>query len=108
MGMTFIGLWMYNRAKVDVERGERKRNVVEKRLEVYLPTTGIEARELEGTSTPPPAALPRNSGEIRGGPPPLSSAYVSKVGTGRGGGEEGIQMGSYTVPFPTPPASPFR
>lgn len=54
MGMTFAGLWLYNKAKKDVEKGERKRGLVEKRNEGgFLPSTMGEARDLDsGTQTP--------------------------------------------------------
>ncbi len=50
MTMTFFGLWLYNRAKSDVDKGERKRGQVEKRAEMFLPTS-LEDVRLE---TPPP------------------------------------------------------
>ncbi|TFY73734.1 hypothetical protein EWM64_g10278, partial [Hericium alpestre] len=39
IGLTFFGLWMYNNAKGDVERGENKRRGVEARREGMLPLT---------------------------------------------------------------------
>ncbi|KEI39887.1 uncharacterized protein L969DRAFT_60570 [Mixia osmundae IAM 14324] len=49
MTMTFVGLWMYNRAKGDVNKGERKRGQVEKRMELLLPTN---ANDLSDKMTP--------------------------------------------------------
>lgn len=56
MTMTFVGLWLYNRAKGSVEQGERKRTQLEKRGEMLLPTSATDARlELDsGASTPVP------------------------------------------------------
>lgn len=56
MTMTFGGLWLYNRAKGDVDKGERKRGVVEKRGEMFLPSTAEDVRMLgmDGKTPPPP------------------------------------------------------
>lgn len=56
MTSTFGGLWMYNRAKSDVDKGEKKRVQVEKRHDLELPSTVGDARALDGTDTPPPQA----------------------------------------------------
>lgn len=53
MTSTFGGLWMYNRAKGDVDKGEKKRVQVEKRHDLELPSTVGDARVLDGTDTPP-------------------------------------------------------
>ncbi|KAM0787494.1 hypothetical protein ACM66B_003567 [Microbotryomycetes sp. NB124-2] len=53
MAMTFSGLWMYNRAKGDVDKGERRRTVVEKRAEMSLPTSASDLRALDGVTPPP-------------------------------------------------------
>jgi solute carrier family 35 protein E1 len=62
MTMTFFGLWLYNRAKGDVEKGERKRGLIEKRASMsgFLPTTGDEARVLSGGTETPPLPLPNS------------------------------------------------
>lgn len=54
MGMTFVGLFMYNKAKGDVEKGEVKRGKVEKRSEMGLPTTAedLESAEPSRVGTP--------------------------------------------------------
>ncbi|GAA5876702.1 hypothetical protein JCM3774_005919 [Rhodotorula dairenensis] len=54
MTSTFCGLWMYNRAKSDVDKGEKRRVQVEKRHDLELPSTVADARTLDGTDTPPP------------------------------------------------------
>lgn len=58
MTMTFFGLWLYNRAKGDVAKGEIKRTKIEKRAEMFLPTSAEDLRSLD--STPPPS-LPAHS-----------------------------------------------
>lgn len=47
MCMTFGGLYMYNRAKSDIDRGERKRMQAERRGSLVLPTTTSEARLMD-------------------------------------------------------------
>ncbi|KAH8929648.1 TPT-domain-containing protein [Atractiella rhizophila] len=44
--LTFTGLYLYNRAKGDVEKGERKRGHQERKSEIVLPTSVDDAREL--------------------------------------------------------------
>ena len=50
--LTFFGLWMYNQAKGDVERGEKQARRVEATREMILPSTKAEVRMLNGTATP--------------------------------------------------------
>lgn len=52
--LTFVGLWMYNRAKGDVERGEKIARKVEARHDLVLPTTKEEAMPLNESSKPQP------------------------------------------------------
>ncbi|GAA5855310.1 hypothetical protein JCM8547_009027 [Rhodosporidiobolus lusitaniae] len=80
MTMTFGGLWMYNSAKGDVARGEKRRTAVEKRQEMSLPSTLGDVRAMEGTATPPPPE--------RGSLPPMSPPRQSMGnGHGHGGGQ---------------------
>ncbi|TFK26195.1 TPT-domain-containing protein [Coprinopsis marcescibilis] len=51
--LTFTGLYMYNNAKSDVEKGEKKVQRLEAVHSLALPTTKEEARLLDGTETPP-------------------------------------------------------
>ncbi|KAF5355289.1 hypothetical protein D9758_006104 [Tetrapyrgos nigripes] len=51
--MTFAGLYMYNNAKGDVEKGEKKMRRVEATRDMMLPSTNEEVRLLSGTETPP-------------------------------------------------------
>lgn len=51
--LTFSGLYMYNNAKGDVEKGEKKMTRVQAERELMLPITKSESRLLSGTETPP-------------------------------------------------------
>ncbi|KAM6497050.1 TPT domain containing protein [Amanita muscaria] len=53
--MTFVGLYMYNQSKSDVEKGEQKMRRVDAARALILPTTKQEGRLLSGTSSPPAA-----------------------------------------------------
>ncbi|KAF8906201.1 triose-phosphate transporter family-domain-containing protein [Gymnopilus junonius] len=75
--MTFTGLYMYNNAKGDVEKGEKKLRKIEATREMMLPTTKEDVRILTGVETPPSELLPdyqtteamgMGSGSIYGGP----------------------------------------
>lgn len=61
--MTFIGLYMYNNAKSDVERGENKMRRVEAARDLMLPTTKADTR-LMMNGTPPPEVAPDQSQAI--------------------------------------------
>lgn len=56
--MTFTGLYMYNNAKADVEKGEKKMRRVEATRDMMLPTTKEESRMMLGSETPPEQSLP--------------------------------------------------
>jgi solute carrier family 35 protein E1 len=49
IGLTFLGLWMYNNAKGDIARGETRRRGVEAAREGVLPMTRSEERALDMT-----------------------------------------------------------
>ncbi|KAF8967733.1 triose-phosphate transporter family-domain-containing protein, partial [Flammula alnicola] len=51
--MTFTGLYMYNNAKGDVEKGEKKLRRIEANRDMMLPSTKEESKMLLGTETPP-------------------------------------------------------
>ena len=59
--MTFVGLYMYNNAKGDVEQGENKMRRVEAVKDMILPTTKAESRML-GVETPPEYDYPQRVG----------------------------------------------
>lgn len=52
--LTFTGLYMYNTAKSDVERGEKKMRRVEAAKDMMLPSTKSDVRMMSGEETPPP------------------------------------------------------
>ncbi|KAJ7781874.1 triose-phosphate transporter family-domain-containing protein [Mycena maculata] len=54
--LTFAGLYMYNRAKADVERGEKQMRRVEAARDLALPTTKADARMMGGAESPLPSA----------------------------------------------------
>lgn len=54
IGMTFLGLYMYNTAKSDVERGENKMRRVEATRDMMLPINRTEEKLLNGSSPPTP------------------------------------------------------
>lgn len=47
--MTFAGLYMYNNAKADVEKGEKKLRRIEATKDLMLPSTKEESQMLSGT-----------------------------------------------------------
>ena len=53
IALTFTGLYMYNNAKADVEKGEKKMSRVQAAQDMILPTIKSELREISGTDTPP-------------------------------------------------------
>jgi len=65
--LTFTGLYMYNNAKADVEKGEKKMSRVQAAQDMILPTTKSESRVLSGTDTPPSEYA---SSDIRSDPLP--------------------------------------
>ncbi|KAF7356405.1 Glucose-6-phosphate phosphate translocator 1 [Mycena venus] len=50
--LTFTGLYMYNNAKSDVERGEKQMRRVEAARDLALPTTKEDARMMAGSPEP--------------------------------------------------------
>jgi len=50
--LTFAGLYMYNNAKGDVEKGEKKMLRVEAANKMMLPSTRADARMMAGNETP--------------------------------------------------------
>ncbi|KAL7421473.1 hypothetical protein Q5752_004360 [Cryptotrichosporon argae] len=54
IALTALGLWMYNGAKRDVERGEKRVRQVEASRDGVLPSTVADQRVLEGRASPSP------------------------------------------------------
>ncbi|KAI0060730.1 TPT-domain-containing protein [Artomyces pyxidatus] len=122
IAMTFVGLWMYNNAKGDVERGENRRRGVEARREGLLPSTRAEERILADA---PPELPPVSVGvtSARAPPTPMQATPLSPLRTKqppypayepRGHypnlhidivpQKGGVAVGP-TDPYPSPPAS---
>lgn len=70
--LTFAGLYMYNNAKGDVEKGEKKMMRVEAARDMMLPSTRADARMMAGNETPPDTYLT----------PPHDMAMTSATGLG--------------------------
>lgn len=117
MTMTFGGLWMYNRAKGDVEKGERKRGQAEKRSEMFLPSSIDDARQLMD-NTPPPLASIKSPNHMFITPPMRDHTFAShsgNLGVADAHGVEGVgehamrsrqpSVGGpgHQLPFPAPP-----
>ena len=62
--MTFVGLYMYNQSKADVEKGEQKMRRVEAARGLMLPTTKEDSRMMSGTSSPPPILHPQYQNDV--------------------------------------------
>ncbi|KAG7093999.1 hypothetical protein E1B28_007628 [Marasmius oreades] len=65
--LTFGGLYMYNSAKSDVERGEKKMRRVEAVKDMMLPSTIADAKMMAGDEIPPEySEFPTNAIEATG------------------------------------------
>lgn len=62
--MTFTGLYMYNNAKGDVEKGEKKLRRIEAARDMMLPTTKEDSKMMLGTETPPEASSEYQTAEV--------------------------------------------
>ncbi|KAL1406086.1 hypothetical protein Q8F55_007769 [Vanrija albida] len=115
IALTAVGLYMYNNAKRDVEKGEKKMRQVDAVHSGMLPTSVADQRLLDGTSTPTAEkpylhlgkevhASPRpsyshdfesvsKSSAIRSAPPPIFTMPP-----------RGAKV-SLQEPYPSPPAS---
>jgi len=54
IGLTFLGLWMYNNAKGDIARGETRRRSIQEARDFALPITHSGERALVMTTNIPP------------------------------------------------------
>jgi len=66
IAMTFTGLYMYNNAKGDVEKGEKKLRRIEAAKGFMLPTTQEESRMMLGSKTPPNEMAASQQDEVSG------------------------------------------
>jgi solute carrier family 35 protein E1 len=100
--MTFAGLYMYNNAKGDVDKGEKKLRRIEAAKDMMLPTTKADSRMMLGTESPP-ETIPEHT---------IASATGSGTVYGRNwGGQSKSGVGhqtSFSHQQHRPPAPPFH
>ncbi|KAG1850710.1 triose-phosphate transporter family-domain-containing protein [Suillus subluteus] len=101
IGMTFLGLYMYNTAKSDVERGENKMRRVEATRDMMLPINRTEEKLLNGSS--PPTPVPDSHGNGHGYGHPNSHIQISPQDTSSIFSKRNVI--SPTEPYPSPPPS---
>ncbi len=103
IAMTFTGLYMYNNAKSDVERGEKKMRRVEAAKDMMLPMTTEESVMMSGTDGETTGTVASRMGRSRAASiphltvkitPPVLSSKLSP-----------IKAVSPTDSYPSPPAS---
>jgi len=114
IGLTFLGLWMYNNAKGDIARGETRRRGVEAVRDGALPSTRAEGQifdAAENTLLPlptyerPPAELSSAVSSARA-PEILASPIRSKLQAPPLYIDITAQKGTLlSPPYPSPPAS---
>jgi solute carrier family 35 protein E1 len=77
--LTFTGLYMYNNAKGDVAKGEKKVRRIEASRDILLPTTKEDSRVLLGVDTPPEPLMVQPSMGLGSGALDRSRAFsISK------------------------------
>ncbi|KAF9245364.1 triose-phosphate transporter family-domain-containing protein [Melanogaster broomeanus] len=83
IGLTFVGLYMYNMAKGDVERGESRIRRGEATRDIMLPSNRVEERLLNGSppSSPKPLEIfvSSGTGPQLCSPPSLGSIHAPSV-----------------------------
>ncbi|EUC59133.1 UAA transporter family protein [Rhizoctonia solani AG-3 Rhs1AP] len=108
--LTFIGLWMYNQAKGDVERGEHKARRVEAGRQMQLPTSKAELITPQGSPHPQQAQLYDQSNSVQVhayAPPPTTRSHppMRQMSINTAAAAIGKQTISPTGSYPSPPAS---
>ena len=106
MAMTFLGLWLYNRAKGEVEKGERKRGAVEMRKEGFLPSSiedvALLKESISREGSPNPGSYYSNGGGMNGsaglGGLGISTPYENRNGI--------VSNGLHHPVSPPPPPPP--
>lgn len=78
MAMTFGGLWMYNKAKSEVDKGEQKRIAVENKGDVVLPISASAAMKSNGAAYHPSPRAPAGSYAPLQPPPPQQDLHVAE------------------------------
>jgi len=102
--MTFAGLYMYNNAKGDVDKGEKKLRRMEAVKDMMLPTTKEDSRMLLGTDSPPSEMV---SGYTNASAAAMGSGTV--YGRARGLSISGAgHQATFSHQHHRPPASTFH
>ncbi|KAJ7625506.1 triose-phosphate transporter family-domain-containing protein [Roridomyces roridus] len=96
--LTFTGLWMYNNAKSDVERGEKQMRRVEAAREGALPVTKEDARMM--------AASPAPSAETTGAAPTSVVYGRPRAPSGAAATHYAQHVPPLTIRVTAPPLSP--
>lgn len=102
--LTFAGLWMYNQAKSDVERGESKARRVEAGRQLQLPTTKAELITPSGSPRPEYEVLHHYQPPAPRSHPPMRQMNGMSINI-PASKPPGRQPISPTESYPSPPAS---
>lgn len=114
--LTFLGLWMYNQAKSDVERGESKARRVEASRQMQLPTSKAELVTPQGSPRPDHPHLYNNNVELHAyqapparSHPPMRQPNGMSINIPSAKPMNGHPVGKSTISptgsYPSPPAS---
>ncbi|CEL62014.1 Putative transporter C83,11 OS=Schizosaccharomyces pombe (strain 972 / ATCC 24843) GN=SPBC83.11 PE=1 SV=2 [Rhizoctonia solani AG-1 IB] len=106
--LTFVGLWMYNQAKGDVERGEHKARRVEAGRQLQLPTSKSELITPQGSPHPQHAQILEHGSGVQVhpyAPPTRSHPPMRQMSINTAAATVGKQTNSPTGSYPSPPAS---
>jgi solute carrier family 35 protein E1 len=104
--LTFVGLWMYNQAKSDVERGENKARRVEAGRQLQLPTTKSELLTPNGSPRPDHVELHTYQAAPPRSHPPMRQANGMSINIPASKPPHGPRLPiSPTESYPSPPPS---
>ncbi|CAE6460851.1 unnamed protein product [Rhizoctonia solani] len=107
--LTFVGLWMYNQAKGDVERGEHKARRVEAGRQLQLPTSKSELITPQGSPHPQHSQIYEHGSAVQvhayAPPPARSHPPMRQMSINTTATTVGKQTNSPTGSYPSPPAS---
>jgi solute carrier family 35, member E1 len=109
--MTFAGLYMYNNAKGDVDKGEKKLRRMEAANGMMLPTTKADSRMMLGTESPPSEMISEHTNASA--PNMGSGTLYGRTWGGQGGAQSISGVVGHQAAFShqqqhRPPASSFH